>query len=215
MKKLINFCKVKGDMFGESLLQYDTLDIEIVMYFLNLSMPAMSVRTYEIDKVFSLLSKTLTVAEEAFAVLQFENSMKRWIWLADKEAIKKHTLQNQLQLQVDNDRENVDSIVDNLDDDNIPAMMYQNNVKKQKDNIYTAGKWTEEGLERYNKFIGIIQNRRLNAQLFEQRLKAKMIEAISSESMRKKRKKREITVGKTAEPKRKVIVTNILNLSEV
>ena len=52
MKKLINFCKVKGDMFGESLLQYDTLDIEIVMYFLNLSMPAMSVRTYEIDKVF-------------------------------------------------------------------------------------------------------------------------------------------------------------------
>ena len=215
MKKLINFCKEKGDMFRESLLQYDTLDIEIVMYFLNLSMPAMSVRTYEIDKVFSLLSKTLTVAEEAFAVLQFENSMKRWIWLADKEAIKKHTLQNQLQLQVDNDRENVDSIVDNLDDDNIPAMMYQNNVKKQKDNIYTAGKWTEEGLERYNKFIGIIQNRRLNAQLFEQRLKAKMIEAISSESMRKKRKKREITVGKTAEPKRKVIVTNILNLSEV
>ena len=109
----------------------------------------------------------------------------------------------------------MDSIVDNLDDDNIPAMMYQNNVKKRKDNIYTAGKWTEEGLERYNKFIGIIQNRRLNAQLFEQRLKAKMIEAISSESMRKKRKKREITVGKTAEPKRKVIVTNILNLSEV
>ena len=88
MKKLINFCKEKGDMFRESLLQYDTLDIEIVMYFLNLSMPAMSVRTYEIDKVFSLLSKTLTVAEEAFAVLQFENSMKRWIWLADKEAIK-------------------------------------------------------------------------------------------------------------------------------
>ena len=88
MKKLINFCKEKGDKFGESLLQYNTLDIEIVMYFLNLSMPAMSVRTYEIDKVFSLLSKTLTVAEEAFAVLQFENSMKRWIWLADKEAIK-------------------------------------------------------------------------------------------------------------------------------
>ena len=91
MKKLINFCKEKGDKFGESLLQYNILDIEIVMHFLNLSMPAMSVRTYEIDKVFSLLSKTLTVAEEAFAVLQFENSMKRWIWLADKEAIITHT----------------------------------------------------------------------------------------------------------------------------
>ena len=92
MKKLLNFCQIKGDKFGESLLQYDTLDIDIVMYFLDLSMPAMSVRTYDMDKVFSLLSKTLTVAEEAFAMLQFENSMKRWIWLADKEAIKNHTL---------------------------------------------------------------------------------------------------------------------------
>ena len=93
--------------------------------------------------------------------------------------------------------------------------MYQNNIKKRKDNIYTTGKWTEKGLEQYNEFIGIVQNRRLNALLFEQRLKAKIIEAISSESMKKKRKRREISVGKTAEPKRKVIVTNILNLSEV
>ena len=61
----------------------------------------------------------------------------------------------------------------------------------------------------------IVQKRRLNAQVFEQRLKAKMIESISSESLRKKRKKREVAVGKTAEPKRKVIVTNILNLMEV
>ena len=206
MKKLLNFCQIKGDKFGESLLQYDTLDIDIVMYFLDLSMPAMSVRTYDMDKVFSLLSKTLTVAEEAFAMLQFENSMKRWIWLADKEAMK---------TQDNIEGINVDSIVNNLDDDEIPEMMYQNNIKKRKDNIYTAGKWTEEGLERYNEFIGIVQKRRLNAQLFEQRLKAKMIEAISSESMKKKRKKREIAVGKTAEPKRKVIVTNILNLTEV
>ena len=39
-----------------------------------------------------------------------------------------------------------------------------------------------------------------------------MIEEISSKTMWKKRK---MTVGKTAEPKRKVIVTNILNLTEV
>ena len=206
MKKLLNFCQIKGDKFGESLLQYDTLDIDIVMYFLDLSMPAMSVRTYDMDKVFSLLSKTLTVAEEAFAMLQFENSMKRWIWLADKEAMKH---------QGNIEGINVDSIVNNLDDDEIPEMMYQNNIKKRKDNIYTAGKWTEEGLERYNEFIGIVQKRRLNAQLFEQRLKAKIIEAISSENLKKKRKNREIAVGMTAEPKRKVIVTNILNLTEV
>ena len=206
MKKLLNFCQIKGDKFGESLLQYDTLDIDIVMYFLDLSMPAMSVRTYDMDKVFSLLSKTLTVAEEAFAMLQFENSMKRWIWLADKEAMKH---------QGNIEGINVDSIVNNLDDDEIPEMMYQNNIKKRKDNIYTAGKWTEEGLERYNEFIGIVQKRRLNTQLFERTLKAKMIEAISSESMRKKRKKREIAIENTAEPKRKVIVTNILNLTEV
>ena len=154
----------------------------------------MSVRTYDIDKVFSLLSKTLTVAEEAFAVLQFENSMERWIWLADKE---------------------VASTANNLDDDEIPDMMYQYNIKKRKDNIFTAGKWTEEGLERYNEFIGIVQNRRVNAQVFEQKLKAKMIEKISSESMRKKRKRREIAVGKTTKPKQKVIIKNILNLTEV
>ena len=197
---------MKGDKFGDSLLQYDTLDIDIVMYYLDLSMPAMSVRTYDMDKVFSLLSKTLTVAEEAFAMLQFENSMKRWIWLADKEAMKH---------QGNIEGINVDSIDNNLDDGKIPDMMYQKNIKKRKDNIYTAGKWTEEGLERYNEFIGIVQKRRLNAQVFEQRLKAKMIESISSESLRKKRKKREVAVGKTAEPKRKVIVTNILNLTEV
>ena len=210
MKKLINFCKEKGDKFGECLLQYNTLDIDIVMYFLDLAMPAISVRTYDIDKVFSLLSNTLTVAEEAFAVLQFENSMKRWIWQADKEAIHRgnHQVNN-------SDRDSANSTANNLDDDDVPAMMYQNNIKKRKDNFYTAGKWTEEGLERYNEFIGIVQRRRLDAQVFEERLKAKMIEAISSESMRKKRKKREMAVGKTAEPKRKVIVTNILNLTEV
>ena len=208
MKKLIQFCKEKGDRFGENLLQYDTLDIDIVIYFLDLAMPAISVRTYDIDKVFSPLSTTLTVAEEAFAVLQFENSMKRWIWLADKEVMREN--------QVNNSNHNsVDSIANYLDDDDIPAIMYQNNIKKRKDNVYTAGKWTEEGLERYNEFIGIVQKRRLNAQVFEQRLKAKMIESISSESLRKKRKKREVAVGKTAEPKRKVIVTNILNLTEV
>ena len=206
MKKLLNFCQMKGDKFGDSLLQYDTLDIDIVVYYLDLSMPAMSVRTYDMDKVFSLLSKTLTVAEEAFAMLQFENSMKRWIWLADKEAMKH---------QGNIEGINVDSIDNNLDDGKIPDMMYQKNIKKRKDNIYTAGKWTEEGLERYNEFIGIVQKRRLNAQLFEQRLKAKIIKAISSENMKKKRKKREIAVGITAEPKRKVMVTNILNLTEV
>ena len=60
-----------------------------------------------------------------------------------------------------------------------------------------------------------MQKSRLNAQIFEKRLKAKMIEEISSKTMWKKRKKRKMTVGKTAEPKRKVIVTNILNLTEV
>ena len=60
-----------------------------------------------------------------------------------------------------------------------------------------------------------MQKSRLNAQIFEKRLKAKMIEEISSKTMWKKRKKREMAVGKTAEPKRKVIVTNILNLTEV
>ena len=66
-----------------------------------------------------------------------------------------------------------------------------------------------------NEFIGIVQKSRLNAQIFEKRLKAKMIEEISSKTMWKKRKKRKMTVRKTAEPKRKVIVTNILNLAEV
>lgn len=212
MKRLISFCKEKGPKFGEHLLQYDTVDIEIVMYFLDLAMPAISVRTYDIDKVFAPLSKTLTVAEEAFAVLQLENSLNRWIWLADKEAI----LRDNLQVNTTNNLDSQNSSDNNFDDDHlIPDVMYQNNCKRRKDNVYTAGKWTEEGLARYNEFIGIVQKRRLNAQEFEERLKARMIEAISSESMRKKRKRRQRVVEKTAEPTRKVIITNILNLSEV
>ena len=128
----------------------------------------------------------------------------------DEEDILNYSLKN-------NDSTKEDDLDFNFDDQDelIPEVMYQNNCKKRKDNVYTAGKWTEEGLARYNEFIGIVQKRRLNAQVFEERLKARMIGAISSESMRKKRKRRQRVVEKTAEPKKKVIITNILNLTEV
>ena len=53
MKNLVKFCKLKGSKFGSDLLNYDAIDINMVKYFLDLSMPSISVRTYDHFKYFN------------------------------------------------------------------------------------------------------------------------------------------------------------------
>ena len=205
MKNLITYCKENGEKFGDNLLDYATVDMDIVRYYLDMAMPSMSIRTYDHEKVFSPLSKTVTVAEEAFAMLQLENNFERWIWIAEKEISKKQTEES------GNDNENT-----SVDDEMVPDLKYQVNVKTRKDNVYTAGKWTEDGLERYNELVTIVRQRREDSANFEEILKMEMVRVVSSKGMSKRAKKRQLEDKRNNENKKKrVVVMNILNLAEV
>ena len=49
---------------------------------MDLAMPAISTQANDHEKVFSPLRQIVTVAEEAFAALQLENNLDRWLWLS-------------------------------------------------------------------------------------------------------------------------------------
>ena len=203
MKRLIRFCKDNGEKFGEKLLLYDKIDIQLAIYFLDLSMPAISVRSYNHEKPFKLMSKIVTVAEEAFAVLVLENYLQRWIWHAEKEALRTQREQN-----------GIEDLIE--DGDNAPRLLYQYNVKKRKDNIHTSGKWTDDGKERYNVFIELVENRRVESKDFEERLRNEIVNSIPEDNMNKKRKKKDLEEGRaTSSTKRKVVIKNTLNLTEL
>ena len=201
MKNLVKFCKLKGSKFGSDLLNYDAIDINMVKCFLDLSMPAISVRTYDHFKYFNSLSKVLTVAEEAFAVLVFESNFNRWVWQAEKDVLRRQRLENGTSIQ-------------DIDED-APDLLYQKNIKKRKDNVLTAGKWTEEGLERYNDFITIIELRRQDADVFENDLKDLFVSDIPNDTYKKKEKKRSNDASQNEHPKKRVSVRNILNFMEL
>ena len=82
----------------------------------------------------STLSSTVTIGEEAFAILVFENNFKRWIYQAEEQ--KGGEEQSQLV---------------------VPDVLYQQKVKKRKDNRDTAGRWTDEGMEHLNFFIKAVR----------------------------------------------------------
>ena len=91
----------------------------------------------------SLFSDVVEYVEEAFALLVFENYFDRWHYLAESKRM---------------------SLEDNgttcppLQD--VPDVLYQKKVARRKDNVYTAGKWTDEGIERYNIILGEVEERR-------------------------------------------------------
>ena len=123
MKKLIRYCKDNGAKFGDYSLDYESAEMDVVQYYLDMAMPAMSICSYNHKKLFSLLSKTVTVVEEAFAMLQLED--------VDSE---KQRLKKQME-ESGNDVE--DTVADN---EMVPDLKYQVNVKTRKDNVYTTGK---------------------------------------------------------------------------
>ena len=164
-------------------------------------MPAISVRTYDHFKYFNSLSKVLTVAEEAFTVLVFESNFNRWVWQAEKDVLRRQRLENGTSIQ-------------DIDED-APDLLYQKNVKKRKDNVLTAGKWTEEGLERYNDFITIIELRRQDADVFENDLKDLFVSDIPNDTYKKKENKRSNDESQNEHTKKRVSVRNILNFMEL
>ena len=83
MGQLVKFCETNGDQFAEKNLDYENIDIELLKYFLDLSMPSISNYSYGSRILFNSFSKVVNEPEEAFAYLVFENNFKRWIYQAE------------------------------------------------------------------------------------------------------------------------------------
>ena len=83
MRQIVKFCETNGDQFAKKNLDYENIDIELLRYFLDLSMPSISNYSYGSRILFNSFSKVVTESEEAVAYLVFENNFKGWIYQAE------------------------------------------------------------------------------------------------------------------------------------
>ena len=198
MRKLVHFCGENGEQFADKLLEYENVDKDMLMCFFDVSMPCMSNYAYGTRILFHNFSKVVTESEEAFAYLVFENNFKRWIYQA--EATRR------------------DGMEPNDDDStaSIPDVLYQKKVKKRKDNVITAGRWTDEGLERYNNLMVKVREARQVRGNFEEELKAMYVLNEPRDMYLSKQKKRNKDDNKDpSAKKKKVTVMNVLNVAEL
>lgn len=198
---MINYCKGHGNKFGSNLIDYGNVDMDLLECYLNMSMPAMSTVHFKDMMSHSTLSKTVTIGEEAFAILVFENNFNRWLYQAEEQRAGME-----------------DTTCD------VPDVLYQQKVKKRKDNRDTAGRWTDEGMERLNYFIKAIKEYRsggkgggLTRDVVEEELKRRYEMELNGQSELMRRRKRRMDRSRDDDEvvTKKVVVENMLNLTEL
>ena len=106
-------------------------------------MPALAKGNFKQQMAFEPLTTVVTAAEETFALLVLENNLERWIFLANKE----------ITLASGSTREFGVT----------PDVKYQKKVKKRKDNRETAGRWTEQGMKRFNEVSKLVLRVRMGS----------------------------------------------------
>ena len=198
--KLVNYCRRQGDKFGTKLIDYANLDIDLLECYLNIAMPTMSTVHFKDMMSNTSLSTTVTIGEEAFAILVFENNFKRWIYQAEEQKGGGE-----------------------LREECVPDVLYQQKVKKRKDNRDTAGRWTDEGMERLNFFIRAVREYRsdegegVTREAVEAELKQRceMENNGQSEFLRRRKRRLERTRDDEQIVTKRVVVENMLNLTEI
>ena len=92
-------------------------------------------------------------------------------------------------------------------------------MKKRRDNIQTVGKWTTEGIERYDKILKAVIRRRKDRKDFEGLLKEEYNKDISEEHKCRievlKRKMEVISDGVVLKKPKKEMVTDVLKIEEL
>ena len=132
------------DDFAEKLFDCQNMDnIHIFKKFLDVSMPALAKGNFKQQMAFEPLTTVVTASEETFALLVLENNLERWIFLANKE----------ITLASGSTREFGVT----------PDVKYQKKVKKRKDNRETAGRWTEQGMKRFNEVSKLVLRVRMGS----------------------------------------------------
>lgn len=169
---------------AESLLDYDNINKKVLKQFLDIAMPACAFNDFasemaEGEKGFDEL---VTVAEEAFAILVFENDFARWSHVAERK------------------------------EETAPAPIYQKKVDPGKNtDKHAAGDWTEKGLNRYNDIVNmIIEMREKASRLIVMNQVKKLYEKeLEGRSKKKSRKRGRNDEDDNAQKKKAICVINL------
>ena len=152
---MIKQCELNGPIFGNIFLDYQNIDTEELICYLNIALCGTSNIRFKEKMFYEKLSDALTISEEAFAVLAFENCFQRWMYQLTLETSESES-----------------------DSDKIPNVLYQKNITRKKDQRETAGKWTDKGFKRYNELIALVKESRNSdwRRNFEEELQKRYIE---------------------------------------
>ena len=196
------------------MLDFDSIDKDILFCYLNIAMTSTANVRFKEKMICDKLSDTITVFEEAFAILIFENNFDRWVYMVEKEISQENKRLNEnsnsgRRLQ----EQNTNSMEENNFID-IPDVLYQKNVKTRKDNRQTAGRWTDEGMERLNELLMLIKNSR-NDEIrhsVEDDLMERYVNHADNNMELYNRRKCRLELEEENSKKKKVVVHNMLDI---
>ena len=197
------------------LLKYESTDQNILFCYLNIAMTSTATVKFKERMTYEKLSDATTIFEEAFAAFVIENNFDRWVYFAEQR-VNKIDAAN---ANSDDGSQSVTSITNSGSDESsgeqIPEVLYQQKIKRSKDNKKEAvGKWTLEGMERLHELITVVQEgrNRETRDEFEERLQQKYVDYADNnlDTLRKKRK-RELN-QQNERRKKTVVVQNVLDL---
>ena len=205
IKQLVDLATNEDRDFAKELLDYNSIDIKIFKTFVDMALPAMSKSCFINNMSCYCLSNEVTAAEETFAILAFENSVQRWVFMIEK-AIH---LDNYDEQDGDQHRSRFRG--------NLPNLKYQRNIKPRSDGKATAGVWTEKAKERFNEICSMVQDKRKERIAFENALKEMYIGDANNSSYGSQNKRRRLDDDGDNEggKKSKVKVVNLFELIEL
>ena len=74
-KKLINICKNRGKQFRDVLCDYKSIDLDVIVCYLNLAMTSCATVKFKDMMTYSKLSDVVNMFEEAFSILVLESNL--------------------------------------------------------------------------------------------------------------------------------------------
>ena len=89
---MIRFCEEKGPKFATELVRYENVNVDILFCFLNISMTSTATVRFKERMTYDKFSDAVTVFDEAFALLIFENNFKRWSYMAERHVKKNNNI---------------------------------------------------------------------------------------------------------------------------
>lgn len=206
-----------GTVFGDVLLDYESIDTNVLICYLNIAMTSTATVKFKERMVYEKFGDAVMVFEEAFAVLVLENNFQRWVYSAKKKIRDKKDVDS----EVSNGEESGNSSSGNNTDDSdkdvvekIPDVLYQKKIKKRKDKRETAGKWTADGMKRLNSLITMVQDGRNNEnrEEFEDELQDKYIKLADKNIETASKNKRKREMEEMNQRKKGVVIQNVLDL---